>query len=150
MPRLERILIENGVYHTISATRGRQPILANTRAAESVVDAINASRGQGKVLLIAYAVLPDHLHLLCVPLGESTISHVMKAIKGTSGKAINKFGLHAGPVWQQSFYDRVIRDEKLLNVAVEYIHRNPYRCGPRDKSGRVPLLFGACGRVDGC
>ena len=129
MPKLTRFLVENGIYHAISVTRGRAPILADPRVAQLVVDSINQARARGTLLILAYALLPDHLHLLCVPLNGLTVSDVMKAVKGVSGKAVNKAGLHTGPLWKQSFYDRAIRTEEHLKVAVEYIHRNPVLSG---------------------
>jgi REP element-mobilizing transposase RayT len=106
MPGFRRYFEKNGGYHTMSATRGRRPWLSDSRIVTVVIEAINASRAKGRLFLLAYALMPDHLHLLCVPGEGQTISSVMKAIKGMSGKAANKAGLVDGPVWQQSFYDR--------------------------------------------
>ena len=129
MPGLQRFVFENAAYHTTSATRGRRPLLSDPSVATAVLDAINASRGKGHLLLLAYVLMPDHMHLLCVPGDGLTISDVMKSIKGTSAKAINRAGLMDGPVWQRSFYDRVVRTEDQMSTTVEYIHRNPVVMG---------------------
>jgi REP element-mobilizing transposase RayT len=129
MPTLQRFLLENAAYHTISVTRGRRPLLSDPRAAAVILDTIDASRSKSHLYLLAYALMPDHMHLLCVPGDGVTISDVMKAIKGTSAKAANRAGLHEGPLWKQGFYDRVIRSEEHLNATVDYIHCNPVVAG---------------------
>ena len=46
--------------------------------------------------------------------------------RGRSGLSLrgNKVG-HGIKIWQKSFYDRIIRNEKHLNQTIEYIHFNP-------------------------
>lgn len=36
-----------------------------------------------------------------------------------------QFGPHANPIWQRSYYDHVIRNERDLNAIREYIRNNP-------------------------
>ena len=53
------------------------------------------------------------------------VSAVLHNLKSFSGKAINRGLKRSGAVWQSSFHDRVIRNERQLEAAIEYIHRNP-------------------------
>jgi REP element-mobilizing transposase RayT len=94
-----------------------------------VVEAIQVVRQRNEAFILAYAVMPDHLHLLVVPRADLTLSRVMRAIKGSSARQINLIEGTRGPIWQQSFHDRVIRDEMHLQTTVAYIHRNPVAAG---------------------
>jgi hypothetical protein len=49
----------------------------------------------------------------------------MHSLKSYTANRLNRLLGTNGPVWQQSFFDRVIRDEVQLETAVRYIHENP-------------------------
>ncbi|HAP36330.1 MAG TPA: hypothetical protein DCQ28_10460 [Bacteroidetes bacterium] len=40
--------------------------------------------------LIAVIVMPDHVHLLLIPLHAMSLTHIMKGIKGVSARKINE------------------------------------------------------------
>jgi putative transposase len=42
---------------------------------------------------------------------------------------LKRLGQKSGRVWQNRFWDHIIRDEKDWNCHVEYIHYNPVRHG---------------------
>ncbi len=88
------------------------------------MDAIRFIRFTGKAYVLAFAVMPDHLHLLLAPRGDSGLSGVMQSVKSHSAHEINRrLGLR-GKVWQQGYYDRVIRDYPQLEATIHYIHQN--------------------------
>ena len=124
-----RFILENHAYHTISVTRGRQPVLSDPRSALALLNAIQFERTSERAYVLAYAILPDHLHLLLVPREPSDISVVMRNLKSYAAKSINEAVRRSGPLWQSSFYDRVIRDEAHLERTIEYVHCNPVVAG---------------------
>ena len=119
-----REVVEHAGYHTISATRGRHPFLADPANAEIVVNAIRFASESERAYVLAYSVMPDHMHLLLVPREAHTISGVMLDIKRYSAKVINERMHRKGPVWQQSFYDRIIRGDAHLSTTISYIESN--------------------------
>lgn len=129
MPHRQRFILEGLCYHTISVTHRRQPVFGEATNARFLVEALDFVREQGSIYLLAYAILPDHVHLLVAPRGDTSISDVMKSMKNFSARQINESNGRREPVWQRSFYDRVIRDETQLATAVEYIHANPVEAG---------------------
>lgn len=129
MPKLQRFIFENHVYHTISTTRGRRPVFKNPATAEILVDTLRFVGQSRKAFVLAYAVMPDHLHLVLVPHPTGTISEVMHSVKGYSAREINKLLGRRGALWQQSFYDRVIRNEEQLLQTVAYVESNPVTAG---------------------
>ena len=128
MPNLKRYLLENQCYHSISSTRERAPLFADDVAARIVIDCLR-NVGQHKTFVLAYALMPDHLHLLLVPREPFALSQVMQSIKGYSSRLINERRGKRGSVWERSYYDRVIRSERHLRQAIEYIHHNPVAAG---------------------
>ena len=79
-----------------------------------------------------FIVMPDHFHgILIVPdelHGSFSVTAVMRAFKSISAIQGNAaLGRH-GQFWQRSFHDRVIRNEKELDVVRTYIRNNPVAC----------------------
>lgn len=55
-----------------------------------------------------------------------SLGAVMQNFKSVSTRKINKWRDNPGcPVWQRNYYERVIRDEKELAMAREYVLNNP-------------------------
>ena len=73
-----------------------------------------------------YQIMPNHIHLIIFIYEDSngrtqfapTISRIIKQFKGSITKQI-EFS-----IWQKSFYDRIIRNEKEYQEVWNYIHNN--------------------------
>ena len=103
-----------------------------------------------ELVLYAYAIMPDHLHVLIKPL-KNGISKTMQLLKGRSSRQINIFReaeasptLHRSKrvilpsggdfsrsthVWQKSFFDFTILTEEKFREKFNYIHYNPVKQG---------------------
>jgi REP element-mobilizing transposase RayT len=126
--KLRRFGLEGDCYHVTAATRKRQPVFVDPAAAQVVFDALQFIRIR-RAYLLAYAIMPDHLHALVVPRPSFTLSQLMQTLKGFSSRRINQIRGTRGPLWQQGYYDRVIRDDDQLETAIEYIEHNPVSAG---------------------
>jgi REP element-mobilizing transposase RayT len=129
MAKLRRQYVEGQTYHTVAVTHERAPLFSNEQAAQIVVDAINHTSATQKAYVLAYAVMPDHLHLLLVPRGEHTVSTIMHSIKSYSAREIQRRNGHKGSVWQASFLDRIILGDAHLSATLQYIVQNPVTAG---------------------
>jgi isoleucyl-tRNA synthetase len=102
-----------------------------------VLDACRHWDGQ-RMLLHAAVVMPDHVHLLCTPLesGPGTwwsVADLMHSIKGYTATQLNRRRGASGPLWQQEYHDRIIRDESDFDEKWNYVVTNPVRRGlPED------------------
>ena len=129
MSKLRRQYVEGQTYHTISVTHNRQPLFSSDRAAQVVVDAISHIRSTEKAYVLAYAVMPDHLHLLLVPRLGHNVSTIMHSIKSYSARQIQRSTGYKGAVWQTSFLDRIIMGDAHLSTTLQYIVQNPVTAG---------------------
>ena len=75
--------------------------------------------------LMATMVMPDHVHILLSPIGNISLSRIMKGIKGVSAKKLNIKRGESGSIWQNEFFDRIIRDENELYEKINYMLFNP-------------------------
>lgn len=89
--------------------------------------ALNRVRTLHPVYLTAWVFLPDHWHVMCALTYPVTISLVMKSMKQSSTRAINRRRGAEGELWQARFFDRALRTVKEYNETAEYIHMNPVR-----------------------
>ena len=108
-------------------------LLNDTLVVEHVISSITFY-DQERINLIAYCIMPNHVHLLLKPLedtkGEKTsLANIMQSIKGYSALNINRALNRKGAFWQKEYYDHVIRDDIELARCLNYIVNNPVKAG---------------------
>jgi REP element-mobilizing transposase RayT len=79
--------------------------------------------------LLAWCVMPNHVHVVIQLLGSWLLSKVVQNWKAYSSKAINELTGSLGRLWQPEYFDRLIRDEEHLGRTIEYVERNPVAAG---------------------
>ena len=80
--------------------------------------------------LLAWVVMPNHVHALIEQKEGWPLSKVVQGWKGYSSREIHR--LDAGamrPLWQRDYWDRFIRDEGHFRAVKRYIENNPVRAG---------------------
>jgi len=85
--------------------------------------------------LIAYAIMPNHIHLLIEP--KKDLAIIMKTLKGRSAKLLNESLNMRGSFWAREYYDKVLRDEKQIDKTIRYILNNPVKANLSDAKERV-------------
>lgn len=80
----------------------------------------------------SYVIMPNHVHLLLEVKraeGASRMPRATGAIVPSFVSSLKRFTSKNYPckLWQTSYYDHIIRDEKDYNVRWEYIANNPSR-----------------------
>ena len=81
------------------------------------------------IYLSSYVIMPNHLHIMIVILPSQcgctecppTISEMVRFFKSSITKCL---GLN---IWQQSFYDHIIRNKCDYEEISKYIHENPLK-----------------------
>ena len=90
--------------------------------------AIDIARAKSGMELHAWVVLPEHFHIMVDP-AKSTISKVMQRVKLSLSMNYRKRHHLSGGIWQNRFWDHVIRDERDYWNYLNYIHLNPVKHG---------------------
>src|SRR5208337_3370086 len=115
-------------FFITSVTAQRRPLFRCAATAELLVDVFLRYRAQGKYLLHEFVVMPDHFHALITPADGISLERAAQFIKGGFS-----FRLKSSlPVWQASFTNHRIRDERDFERHREYIRMNPVRAGLED------------------
>lgn len=75
--------------------------------------------------IIAYCIMPTHIHLVLCQLIENGITKFMKNILDSYSRYFNIVNNRKGPLWQGRFKSVLVEsDEQLLHLT-RYVHLNP-------------------------
>jgi hypothetical protein len=92
--------------------------------------------------------MPDHLHALV--LGRHDAADLIRFVQRFKQVTAFDFRRETGlRLWQQSFYDRVLRVEEDLADIAAYILANPIRAGLAGQTDDYPLSGGEYLEADG-
>jgi len=105
-------------------------ILNNIECANIVAGAWQHFDGE-RYDLIAYVVMPNHVHVLLKVYAGVELAKMVKSWKSYSARRVNEIVRDAGlktsapgNLWQRGYWDRYIRDEKHFYQTLEYIRKN--------------------------
>jgi len=127
--RGHRLSARDAYYHLRTTTRGRIPYLHTHACKQAVVDVLRRVSARLKFDVVAYVVMPEHVHLIVHQRGGQGISDLMAALKRESAHRINLLLHRKGSVWRKEFYDHMLRTWEHADELVRYIHDNPVRRG---------------------
>jgi putative transposase len=102
--------------------------LRRPEAARLVVDNWKHFDGE-RYTLIAWVVMPNHVHVIITERPGWPLSRVIHGWKSFTAHRINGLLSVSGRLWEADYWDRGIRDERHYRAAVQYIHQNPVKAG---------------------
>jgi putative transposase len=112
-------------YFVTGVTARRRRLFQVAANAELLQATLLHYRDQGRFLLHAFVIMPDHFHAIITPAQEVSLEKAMQYIKGGFS-----FRLKSRlDVWMRSFNQTQILDEAKFAAAVHYIEQNPVRRG---------------------
>ena len=119
------------------------PLFQNDAIKDAFVERLQMARSKLAFRLIAWVIMPEHVHLILVPkLPEAPMPKVLSAVKRRFAEhVLRRWKQLNAPIldrvrtptgryrfWQSGGgYDRNIRDEAELFEKIEYIHMNPVK-----------------------
>ncbi len=119
--------MEGYAYFVTTNVYQRQKIFSNSKIADIVLSAIFFLKEKGYYRLYSLVIMPEHLHLIILPQNKKTVSQIMHSLKSYSAKKINNILGRSGKIWQDGFYERIIRNENDLREKAGYVENNPVR-----------------------
>jgi len=134
MPQRRRIRLPRQAYGirgqifsvTVCCSDG-QSHLDDESLSGAIQEALAGGTLCGHARLFAFALMPDHVHLLA-EIGDLNLIDAIARWKSYTTTLFRRVG-GVGPLWQRSFYDHGIRTPEDLVVAAAYIVDNPKRAG---------------------
>ncbi len=127
MTNIRRYYKKGQIYFLTHVTYHRKSLLINNFGL--LWQSIRSIQTEYPFKNIAWVVLPDHFHILIDP-GKNNLSGIMRKIKlSFSVKFRNLNNIQKSRIWQNRFWDHIIRDENDMNRHIDYIHYNPVKHG---------------------
>jgi putative DNA methylase len=113
----------------LDEARGGPFYLRQPAIADMIVEAIQHNADiLGHYLLLAFVVMPNHVHLLATP--AVALPKLTKSLKGITGKRANgMLAMTGSSFWQEESYDHLVRHEREFEKIRNYIEENPVRAG---------------------
>lgn len=112
--------------------------LALPETAESLFDALQFYKNQGKWHIHLALLMPDHLHALISFNWDEGLG-MMKLIAGWKRFTSRSLGIQ----WQRDFFDHRVRSEFDFTDKWTYIRENPTRAGLVEKFDEWPYVLRA-------
>ena len=141
---------QSGAYFITICTYKRKNILANIVGGD-VLDAPKCELSEtGKIVhdelltiesrynnvkIDKFVIMPNHIHLIIriterinpFPTKKLDVSNVVGKFKAAVTRKVGNAFMHSEKIWQTSFHDHVIRDEKDNLKICNYIDTNPFK-----------------------
>ena len=106
-------------------------VLRDGRVARVVADVLKHFDNQ-RYRLIAWALMPNHVHAVLQPLPGYTLEQILHSWKSFSAHQVNRLLHRADALWAAESYDHLIRDDDDLAHAIRYAWNNPDAAGLTD------------------
>ncbi len=124
-------------YLVTAVTDKRKRHFESFEVARLLIRAFRESQETEQGEWLAFVVMPDHFHAL-LRLRQSSLPAVMRTVRGSSARRVNRSLGRSGRVWQPGYHDRALRSEEDRVAVARYIVANPLRAGLTERLADYP------------
>ena len=128
MPRGPRLDAPETLHHVMVRGIERRAIFREERDRADFVRRLAALAEAGALTVYAWALLPNHAHLL-VRTGTRPLARTMRALLTGYAGAFNRRHRRAGQLFQNRYTSIVVEEAPYFLELVRYLHLNPLRAG---------------------
>jgi putative transposase len=128
------------------STHQQLPILSDPELSSMVFGALEAVTREYRCTLLAWVIMPEHVHLVLSPPVDAALGQIIGEIKSRSAKAahsillrrrspllaslrVHRDGQSHFALWKKRCFDRNCRSDEEICQKVRYCHWNPVRRG---------------------
>jgi REP element-mobilizing transposase RayT len=128
--RLERVWIDWPIYFITTCSFERRPILASAKIANILEEEWRSAHNRHGWAVGRYVIMPDHVHFFCsAELESKTLQTFMQRWKEWSSKRAKRELGFREDLWQEEFFDHVLRSSESYREKWDYVRQNPVRAG---------------------
>src|SRR5262245_23498020 len=132
MPRPRRLpglsYVGPSRYFLTICTKERLPAFMDDVTAAFTVDQFLITASSESFAVLAYCLMPDHIHLLVE--GTTSEADLQRFVKLSKQRSGFKFARITGQrLWQDGYFERVLRKDEDAKEIARYILENPVRAG---------------------
>ena len=127
-PRLGRVFNDRPLYFITFCTHQRKPFLACDEVHAAFAVFAKRAETSFNVAVGRYVIMPDHVHLFVRGADDFRLGHWIGLLKQVLGKAA-KLPRAKTYIWQEGFFDHVLRSNESYAQKWNYVRENPVRTG---------------------
>jgi REP element-mobilizing transposase RayT len=128
MPRKSRIDVPGALHHVIGRGIERRKIFLDDEDGDDFLERLAANLKRTKSSCYAWALLPNHFHLL-LRTGTAPISALMRRLLTGYAVTFNLRHRRHGHLFQNRYKSILCQEDTYLLELVRYVHLNPLRAG---------------------
>jgi len=129
MARLPRIAPVNVPIHIIQRGNNRQLCFAAGEDYGAYIVWLAEYARKYMVEVHAWVMMSNHVHLLCTPRREGSLSLMMQSLGRRYVRYFNHQYQRSGTLWEGRYKSCLIQEERYLLEVYRYIELNPVRAG---------------------
>ncbi len=126
--RLGRVFDASPLYFVTFCTHNRRPCLACDEVHAAFVLFARRAERDFNVAVGRYVIMPEHIHLFVRGGPEFRLGHWVGLFKQALAKAAN-LSRAKRQVWQEGFFDHLLRNDESYAQKWDYVRENPVRAG---------------------
>lgn len=124
MARMPRLVVPDYPNHVTQRGNRRMKTFFCPADYQSYLDLLKESKTEVGVQILAYCLMPSHVHLVVVPEEEDSLARMFRQVHRKYSRYINFRQQWKGHLWQERFHSFVMREEYLL-ATMRYVELNP-------------------------
>jgi REP element-mobilizing transposase RayT len=128
MPRTARLDAPGVLHHVMGRGIEKRNIFQDDEDRTDFLDRLSALAREGAIDIYAWALMPNHFHLLCKTRNMSLASSMRKILTGYVVN-FNKRHHRNGHLFQNRYKSIVCQEDIYMKELVRYIHLNLFRAG---------------------
>jgi REP element-mobilizing transposase RayT len=128
MPRGPRLDASGVLHHVMARGLDRQSIFRDNHNRDDFVRRLASLAEAGALVVSAWALLPNHCHLL-VRTARKPLPRAMRSLLTGYAGAFNRRHRPSGHLLQNRYKSLVVEEEPYCLELVRYLHLNPVRAG---------------------
>jgi putative transposase len=129
MPRIARIVGAGFPHHIVERGNNRERVFMDSVDHEKYLFFLSKYSEEREAAVLAYCLMPNHVHLLVTPFKEETLAKMMQAITLCYSRYFNWKNGRTGRLWECRYHSTVIDRDSYLWTVSKYIENNPVRAG---------------------
>jgi putative transposase len=115
-------------HHVTQRGTNRQVVFLSQSDRKVYLDLLRENSSKAGVAILAYCLMPNHIHLIAEPVEELALATMLRRVHGRYAQYFNARKQRSGHLWQNRFYSCPLERTHLWN-AITYVERNPVRAG---------------------
>jgi putative transposase len=133
MPRIARVVVPGLPHHVTQRGNRRVETFRSDKDRRIYLMLIGEYADRHRLDVWAYALMPNHVHLVAVPEHNDSLACAIRDAHGMYASYFNRtYGLE-GHLWQGRYFSCAMNPDHTT-TAVRYVERNPVRAGIVDRA----------------